>query len=86
VHPPDSERQQAAVMAIADRDAFNWGYDPVHWGVPEGSYSEAPSSTSRVGGSHESHTPCRGPAGVVLLAAPASRPSHRAMLSGCGAA
>jgi hypothetical protein len=35
-------------MAVADRDAFNWGYDPVHFGVPEGSYSEEPSSTSRV--------------------------------------
>jgi hypothetical protein len=38
------------VAHVADRDAFNWGYDPVHWGVPEGSYSQAPSSSSRVGG------------------------------------
>ncbi len=29
VHGPDSEAQQAAVLAVADRDAFNWGYDPV---------------------------------------------------------
>lgn len=28
-YPPDSETQQAAVLAIADRDGFNWGYDPV---------------------------------------------------------
>jgi len=27
--PPDSERQQAAVLAVADQDGFNWGYDPV---------------------------------------------------------
>lgn len=27
--PSDSDRQQAAVAAVADEDAFNWGYDPV---------------------------------------------------------
>ncbi|TDK26250.1 DUF3372 domain-containing protein [Luteimonas aestuarii] len=37
--PPDSERQQAAVMAVAADDCFNWGYDPFHVDVPEGSYS-----------------------------------------------
>jgi hypothetical protein len=37
--PPDSTAQQAAVMEVADTDLFQWGYDPVHWGVPEGSYS-----------------------------------------------
>jgi len=47
-YPPDSDRQQAAVLAIADQDAFNWGYDPVHYGVPEGSYSTAPDTPLRV--------------------------------------
>jgi hypothetical protein len=28
-YAPDSEQQQAAVLAVADRDGFNWGYDPV---------------------------------------------------------
>jgi hypothetical protein len=28
-YPPDSDKQQAAVLAIADNDGFNWGYDPV---------------------------------------------------------
>lgn len=37
--PPDSERQQAAVMAAAADDCFNWGYDPFHFNAPEGSYS-----------------------------------------------
>eukprot|EP00873_Tetraselmis_striata_P011701 jgi/Tetstr1/431965/TSEL_021442.t1 len=37
--PPDSEEQQAAVMAVADTDSFNWGYDPVLYAVPEGSYA-----------------------------------------------
>ncbi|WP_167509813.1 pullulanase-type alpha-1,6-glucosidase [Corallococcus terminator] len=36
---PDSEEQQAAVRAVADLDGFNWGYDPYHYTVPEGSYS-----------------------------------------------
>src|SRR5690606_22234141 len=40
--PPDSERQQAAVAAVAARDCFNWGYDPWHFGAPEGSYATDP--------------------------------------------
>lgn len=36
---PDSEKQQAAVAAVAQKDAFNWGYDPVHYSTPEGSYA-----------------------------------------------
>lgn len=36
---PASAEQQATVMASADRDCFNWGYDPYHYTVPEGSYS-----------------------------------------------
>lgn len=47
-YPPDSEEQQAAVSAIADRDPFNWGYDPFHYGVPEGSYSTDPDGSARV--------------------------------------
>jgi hypothetical protein len=46
-HPPDSDRQQAVVSSISSRDAFNWGYDPVHWGVPEGSYATDPDGPSR---------------------------------------
>ena len=36
---PDSDAQQAAVMAVADRDCFNWGYDPYHYSAPEGSFA-----------------------------------------------
>ncbi len=36
---PDSESQQAAVMAGAATDCFNWGYDPWHYTAPEGSYA-----------------------------------------------
>jgi pullulanase len=46
--PPDSDQQQAAVMAVADRDGFNWGYDPWHYTVPEGSYSTSPDGSTRV--------------------------------------
>eukprot|EP00930_Biecheleria_cincta_P021508 TRINITY_DN15926_c0_g3_i1.p1 TRINITY_DN15926_c0_g3~~TRINITY_DN15926_c0_g3_i1.p1 ORF type:complete len:1787 (-),score=284.53 TRINITY_DN15926_c0_g3_i1:107-5446(-) len=44
----DSEDQQKAVMAVADKDAFNWGYDPVLYGVPEGSYATDPDGLARV--------------------------------------
>jgi pullulanase-type alpha-1,6-glucosidase len=36
------------VAAVADRDAFNWGYDPWHYTVPEGSYSTQPDGSARV--------------------------------------
>jgi pullulanase len=39
---PDSEAQQAAAMAVAARDCFNWGYDPYHFKAPEGSYAVDP--------------------------------------------
>ena len=45
---PDSEEQQKRVLSVADRDGFNWGYDPVHYGVPEGSYASNPNGWSRV--------------------------------------
>lgn len=46
---PDSDRQQAAVMAVAEQDCFNWGYDPWHYSAPEGSYaSDAMDGTARV--------------------------------------
>jgi len=47
-HAPDSEAQQAAVAAIRGRDGFNWGYDPSHYGVPEGSYATEPDGLPRI--------------------------------------
>ncbi len=45
----DSEAQQAAVAAVADQDCFNWGYDPFHYDVPEGSYAtDADDGPARV--------------------------------------
>ncbi len=37
--PPDSEEQQAVVMRGARTDCFNWGYDPLHYAAPEGSFA-----------------------------------------------
>jgi pullulanase-type alpha-1,6-glucosidase len=45
---PDSEGQQAAVTAVRDADGFNWGYDPYHYTVPEGSYSTDPNGSARL--------------------------------------
>lgn len=42
--PPDSTLQQAAVAAIQSQDAYNWGYDPVHYMTPEGSYAVNPDN------------------------------------------
>ena len=46
---PDSPAQQAAVMAVAARDCFNWGYDPYHFNAPEGSFaSDAADGAVRI--------------------------------------
>ncbi len=37
--PPDSAAQQECVGRTASKDGFNWGYDPFHYDVPEGSYT-----------------------------------------------
>lgn len=47
-HPADSQNQQAAVGAVKDQDPFNWGYDPLHYGAPEGSYASNPNDGARV--------------------------------------
>jgi pullulanase-type alpha-1,6-glucosidase len=45
---PDSQDQQAAVGATRDKDAFNWGYDPWHYTVPEGSYATDANGLARI--------------------------------------
>jgi hypothetical protein len=47
-YPSDSPMQQEAVWAVAATDAYQWGYDPVHYGVPEGSYSTDPDGPARI--------------------------------------
>jgi len=45
--PPDSEAQQDLISAIRGADGFNWGYDPFHYTVPEGSYCVHPEGQIR---------------------------------------
>ncbi|MFF1838124.1 pullulanase-type alpha-1,6-glucosidase [Streptomyces sp. NPDC058231] len=47
VYAPDSEEQQACTAKAAAQDGFNWGYDPLHYTVPEGSYASDPNGTRR---------------------------------------
>ncbi len=37
--PADSEMQQDVAVKNQKQDCFNWGYDPAHFGAPEGSYA-----------------------------------------------
>ncbi|MFC5955670.1 pullulanase-type alpha-1,6-glucosidase [Streptomyces pratens] len=46
-HPADSDKQQECVAKAAAKDAYNWGYDPYHYTVPEGSYATDPNGTAR---------------------------------------
>ncbi|MFD8818798.1 pullulanase-type alpha-1,6-glucosidase, partial [Streptomyces sp. NPDC059627] len=46
-YPADSDQQQACVAKTAATDAYNWGYDPYHFTVPEGSYATDPDGTAR---------------------------------------
>jgi pullulanase-type alpha-1,6-glucosidase len=46
--PPDSPEQQALLNPIRDQDGFNWGYDPLHYSAPEGSYSTDPEGSQRI--------------------------------------
>jgi pullulanase len=46
--PPDSDQQQAILSPLRDLDGYNWGYDPYHFSVPEGSYSTDPDGPARI--------------------------------------
>ena len=47
--PPDSEEQQALVAASAAADCYKWGYDPLHFTAPEGSYAtDAEDGATRI--------------------------------------
>ena len=45
--PPDSAEQQACIDRTADTDGYNWGYDPLHYTVPEGGYATDPDNRTR---------------------------------------
>jgi pullulanase len=45
---PDSGAPQEAIGQVKDQDGYNWGYDPYHYGAPEGSYSTNPYGIARI--------------------------------------
>ena len=45
--PPASDQQYKCTAAVAETDGFNWGYDPLHYTTPEGSYSTNPNGPAR---------------------------------------
>ncbi len=47
-YPPDSAMQQELVSEIRHNDGYNWGYDPYHFNVPEGSYATNPDGPTRI--------------------------------------
>jgi pullulanase-type alpha-1,6-glucosidase len=48
ISAPDSAQPQTAIATVKDQDGFNWGYDPYHYGTPEGSYSTSPAGPTRI--------------------------------------
>jgi pullulanase len=48
VSPPDSGAAQEVIGLVKDQDGYNWGYDPYHYGTPEGSYSTDPYGVARI--------------------------------------
>lgn len=46
-YPPDGQQQQAAVAAVQNNDAYNWGYNPRHYMAPEGAYAVHPDRRVR---------------------------------------
>lgn len=44
----DSQIPQQLIGKIRDEDGFNWGYDPFHYAVPEGSYAVNPQGNARI--------------------------------------
>lgn len=46
--PKQSKQQQVLVSALRNFDNYNWGYDPFHYTVPEGSYAVNPEGKARI--------------------------------------
>jgi len=47
-YEPDSEEPQAKIALYKDKSGFNWGYDPLHYMTPEGSYATQPNNGERI--------------------------------------
>ncbi|MFW7377326.1 MAG: pullulanase-type alpha-1,6-glucosidase [Oligoflexus sp.] len=46
--PKDTGLIQEIESYLRSHDGFNWGYDPLHFGVPEGSYASEPDGITRI--------------------------------------
>ncbi|NQZ23382.1 MAG: pullulanase-type alpha-1,6-glucosidase [Colwellia sp.] len=46
--PKQGKQQQALISALRSFDNYNWGYDPFHYTVPEGSYAVNPEGKARI--------------------------------------
>ncbi|MFW7378854.1 MAG: pullulanase-type alpha-1,6-glucosidase [Oligoflexus sp.] len=46
--PKDDETISLLNKRLADQDSYNWGYDPFHYGVPEGSYATDAEGEQRI--------------------------------------
>jgi pullulanase-type alpha-1,6-glucosidase len=46
-YPPDSDQQQACIAQTQSTDGYNWGYNPVHYTVPEGAYATGSDGAER---------------------------------------
>src|SRR5439155_757884 len=44
----DSDQPQAIVQYMRALDSYNWGYDPFHYGAPEGSYASTADGTAKI--------------------------------------
>lgn len=47
-YPGDSPEPQRIIGGIRDQNGYNWGYDPYHYAVPEGSYATDPQGSARI--------------------------------------
>lgn len=47
-YSPTSNHAQEVIESLRQLDPYNWGYDPYHYTVPEGSYALAPEGISRI--------------------------------------
>jgi len=62
-YPGDSDQQQLIASYLYGLDSFNWGYDPFHYGAPEGSYASTAEGTEKI---KEFRSMVRGLAGIGL--------------------
>ena len=46
--PNSSSKQQEIISSLRSIDNYNWGYDPFHYTVPEGSYAINPQGSARI--------------------------------------